>query len=224
VSAFTRRRAEQVGGWRFRRAVVTPPGVDRALFPPLDQPPERPWRWRLLWLGRVVGPKGVETAIRALGLLPQEALLEIVGPVTPTFRAELEDLAASTGVAERLRFAHAPHAEVRTYYQASDVTLFTSAIAHEAFGLVPLEAMASACPVVCTGVGGSGEYCHDGVNCLRVPPRDPAALATAVQRLAAESALRGRIVEGGLRTAAALTVERQARAIERCLYAEIASR
>jgi glycosyltransferase involved in cell wall biosynthesis len=113
---------------------------------------------------------------------------------------------------------------VRTYYQASDVTLFTSTIAHEAFGLVPLEAMASACPVVCTGVGGSGEYCHDGVNGLRVPPEDPAALATAVKRLAVEPALRGRIVEGGLRTAAAFTVERQARAIERCLYAEIASR
>ena len=61
-------RAEQVGGWRFGRAVVTPPGVDRALFPPLDQPPERPWRWRLLWIGRVVAPKGVMTAIQALGL------------------------------------------------------------------------------------------------------------------------------------------------------------
>jgi glycosyltransferase involved in cell wall biosynthesis len=57
-----------------------------------------------------------------------------------------------------------------------------------------------------------------------VPPEAPAALATAVQRLAAEPALRRRIVEGGLRTAAALTLERQARAIERCLYAEIASR
>jgi len=48
--------------------------------------------------------------------------------------------------------------QMRHRYQQADVTLFTSMIEHEAFGLVPLEAMASGCPVIATGVGGSGEY------------------------------------------------------------------
>jgi D-inositol-3-phosphate glycosyltransferase len=72
-------------------------------------------------------------------------------------------------------------------------------IEHEAFGLVPLEAMASGCPLIATGVGGSSEYCLDGVNCIRMPPGDPAALARAVQQLAQSQDLRRRLVGGGLR-------------------------
>jgi hypothetical protein len=38
---------------------------------------------------------------------------------------------------------------------------------------VPLEAMASGCPVIATCMGGSSEYCLDGVNCVRVPLETP---------------------------------------------------
>jgi glycosyltransferase involved in cell wall biosynthesis len=77
--------------------------------------------------------------------------------------------------------------------------------------------------VVSTGVGGSGEYCRDGVNCLRVPPDAAEALAAAVQRLAAEPDLRRQVVAGGLHTAAAHTLDRQAGQIEGCLLTEIAA-
>jgi glycosyltransferase involved in cell wall biosynthesis len=68
-------------------------------------------------------------------------------------------------------------------------------------------------------VGGSSEYCLDGVNCVRVPPGDPAALARAVRQLAQSRDLRRRLVEGGLRTAEAFTLDRQAAGIERLLLA-----
>jgi glycosyltransferase involved in cell wall biosynthesis len=125
-------------------------------------------------------------------------------------------------VADRLHFIdQVPHPKTRDRYLAADVTLFTSTIEQEAFGLVPLEAMASGCPVVSTGVGGSGEYCQHGVNCLRVPPGDLTALAAAVRRLAADPALRRRLVQGGLQTAARLTLDRQGACIEQCLLDEI---
>jgi glycosyltransferase involved in cell wall biosynthesis len=92
-------------------------------------------------------------------------------------------------------------------------------IEHEAFGLVPLEAMASGCSVVATGVGGSSEYCLDGINCIHVPPGDPAALSCAVQQLAQSRGLRRRLVGGGLRTASAFTLDRQAAGIEHMLLA-----
>ena len=217
VSAWTKRRAEQTGGWRFPNAQIIPPGLSPIEFPPPVRVPERPWRWRLLWVGRVIEEKGIETAIRGLSRLPRNATLQIVGMVDPAYRQHLEALAATPSVASRLSFSLASRQQVRSRYQQADVTLFTSRIEHEAFGLVPLEAMASGCPVIATGVGGSSEYCLDGVNCLRVAPGDPAALARAVQHLAQSQDLCRRLVEGGLRTASAFTLDRQAAGIERAL-------
>jgi glycogen synthase len=219
VSAWTKRRAEQIGGWHFPRAQIIFPGLSQTEFPPLVQVPAHPWRWRLLWVGRVIEEKGIETAIHALSLLPPNATLQIVGMVNPAYRQHLQALAATLGVASRLAFSLASRQQIRHHYQRADVTLFTSMIEHEAFGLVPLEAMASGCPVIATGVGGSSEYCLDGVNCVRVPTGDRAALARAVQQLAQSGDLRRRLVEGGLRTAEAFTLDRQAASIERCLLA-----
>ncbi len=220
VSDYTRRRAEEVGGWRFPRFDITRPGVSPAEFPPLAAAPERPWRWRLLWPGRVTQEKGAQTAIKALGLLPEQAVLEILGPVEPAYRRSLLEMAAALGVADRLTYPLASRQDMRAHYQQADVTLFTSMIEHEAFGLVPLEAMASGCPVVATGIGGSGEYCLDDVNCLRCTAGDAESLALAIQRLAANPALRRRLIEGGLRTARELTLDRQAEQIEQWLLAE----
>ena len=53
----------------------------------------------------------------------------------------------------------------------------------EALGLVILEAMALARPVVASDVGGIPEMVEDGVTGLLVPPRDAGALADAIVRL-----------------------------------------
>ncbi len=219
VSAWTKRRAEQIGGWYFPRAEIIFPGLSPTEFPPLVQGPDRPWRWRLLWVGRVIEEKGIETAVHALPLLPLNAMLEIVGPIEPVYRQRLEALAATLEVASRLSFSLASRQQIRQRYQQADVTLFTSMMEHEAFGLVPMEAMACGCPVIATGVGGSSEYCLDGVNCIRIPPGDPAALAHAVRQLAQSRDLLRRLVEGGLHTASACTLDRQAAGIERSLLA-----
>jgi glycogen synthase len=217
VSALTKSRAEQIGGWRFPRAQIIFPGLSSTEFPPLVEMPDHPWGWRLLWVGRVIEEKGIETAIHALSLLPLNATLEIVGMVDPKYRQHLEALAATLGVASRLSFSLASRQQMRQRYQQADVTLFTSKMKHEAFGLVPLEAMASGCPVIATGIGGLGEYCLDGVNCLRVPPGDPAALAHAALQLVQSRDLCQRLVEGGLRTASTCTLDHQAAGIQRSL-------
>ena len=67
----------------------------------------------------------------------------------------------------------------------------------EPFGLVILQAMACARPVIVTAVGGACELIEPGENALAVPAGDSAALALAIERLAADPALRLRLAEAG---------------------------
>jgi glycosyltransferase involved in cell wall biosynthesis len=212
VSEFTRVRAEEMADVDVTDASIVSPGIDVSDFP-LAQPGDRPWRGKLLCVGRVVPQKGFDAAIRVLAGLVVDTTLTIVGPGGP-HRDELRRLAVELGVAERVFWTDIDRSELRDRYREADALLFPSTGA-EAFGLVPLEAMACATPVVATAFGGSAEYLSDGENCLVVPPGNPEAIEVALARLKDDPALRRRIVEGGLNTAARFTVDRFADALER---------
>ena len=57
--------------------------------------------------------------------------------------------------------------------------------------------MAQAKPVVATAVGGTPEAVVDGETGLLVPPRDPPALARALERLLGDDDVRRRLGEAG---------------------------
>ena len=213
LSRFVRERVVEATGWRPAHETVTYTGIDPADFP-IGSGDARPWRWRLLCVGRVEPRKGFATAVEALAVLPAEATLRIVGPDDGTHTAELTDLAARLGVADRVSFGVSPRSELRDEYAAADALLFTSAW-QEPFGLVPVEAMAGATPVVAAATGGAKEYLADERNCLVVPPKDAATLAAAVRRRADAGALRERLVAGGRATAADLDVGTLADVMER---------
>ena len=78
--------------------------------------------------------------------------------------------------------------------------VFVQTSRHEGFCLPVLEAMSTGLPVVCTDAHGNRDFCRDGENCL-MPEPNPAAVATAIQSLLDDDALRARLAEGGLRTA-----------------------
>jgi glycosyltransferase involved in cell wall biosynthesis len=59
--------------------------------------------------------------------------------------------------------------------------------------LAILEMMAAGVPVVSTAVGGVPDLIEDGVHGLLVPPRDPASLAAALERLSADVQARARM-------------------------------
>jgi glycosyltransferase involved in cell wall biosynthesis len=196
---------------RFRATRVIHLGVDLGAFP-LTEPDVREWRWRLLFVGRLDPAKGIETLLRALAHLPRETTLRIIGGSGADYQHALADLAGSLGIGERVSFERRTREEIRSAYLDADAVVFPSEW-QEPFGIVPLEAMACATPVVTTRQGGSAEFLDDGVNCLAFEPGDNAALAAAVGRLAADPAIRHRLVSGGLTTAGRLTSARHAAAV-----------
>jgi glycogen(starch) synthase len=194
--------AARAAGWRLPDAVVHHPGVDPGQFAPA---PSQPWGWRLLYCGRIDPRKGIETAIRALALLPAGATLTIHGDGDRAHAATLRALAGELGVAGRVGFTVSDHAGVADVYRVCDVLVFPVTWS-EPWGLVPLEAMAIGRPVVASRAGGGpAEYLEDGRNCLQFGPGDAPGLAAALQRLAASEELRATLVRGGAATAGRLS-------------------
>ena len=64
---------------------------------------------------------------------------------------------------------------------------------HEGTPVSLIEAMAAGRPVVATRVGGVPDLIRDRETGLLVPPRDPAALAAAIQELLDDPGLRARL-------------------------------
>lgn len=186
-------------GWRLPRAAILPPGVDSSERFALR--PSGPWRWRLLYCGRLDPRKGVATAIEALEHLPPEAALTIHGQGDKVYRAELEGLAARCGVAGRVRFTSSDHERVPDVYAQADVLVFPVRW-EEPWGLVPLEAMAIGRPVVASRAGGGpAEYLEPGQNCLLFEPGNAVGLADQIRHLGEDPGLRGSLVAGGHSTA-----------------------
>lgn len=183
-------------------------GPDLSLFRFVDAADRPPWRWRLLYLGRIDERKGVAIAIDALRHLPDEATLDIVGSGDDGHLADLRRRAQEDGLQGRVRFAERrPRADLPAVLAGADALIFPVTWG-EPWGLVPSEAMAAGTPVIGSGRGGSGEYMRDGENSLIFDPDEgPEALAARVRDLAADPALRERLRTGGRATVADLARE-----------------
>lgn len=95
--------------------------------------------------------------------------------------AEIATRARQLGLADRVRFT-GPLANVERAYHAAD--LFVMPSSREAFGMVLVEAMASAMPVVATEIKGvTDEIVATRHTGILVPAGDPDALASALREL-----------------------------------------
>ena len=179
---------------------------------------------RLLAVGRLGRYKGFDVLIDALGERPRDTLL-LVGD--GECADELRARAHSRGVADRVRFAgEVDDARLASAYASADVFVLPSLDRGEAFGLVLLEAMRAALPVVASAIPGSGvgSVVVDGETGWLVPPGDARALAAAIARFD-DAALRERCGrQGRERWQASFTLERSARETRRLHAAAVAER
>jgi glycosyltransferase involved in cell wall biosynthesis len=147
----------------------------------------------ILFVGRLIYYKGLDFLIRAL--TDVDANLIIVGQ--GVLEEELLRLAAELGVADRVHFVGSVSAEdLPAYYHACDVFTLPSVAESEAFGFVQLEAHACGKPVVSTNLPTGVPYANlDNVTGLIVPPKNPEALAVALNRLLSDRPFRYQLGE-----------------------------
>jgi glycosyltransferase involved in cell wall biosynthesis len=155
----------------------------------------------IISIGQLWERKGLRYLVEACGVLRDRGAdfrCEIVGD--GPLRAELEALIQELDLADRvLLTGPQPFPEVVRRYRRASVFVLPCIVTDEGdrdgIPNVILEAMASRLPVVSTAVSGIPEVIHDGETGLVVPQRDPAAIADAVQRLAADPGLAAAIGE-----------------------------
>ena len=85
-------------------------------------------------------------------------------------------------------------------FRALDIVVHAST-QPEPFGRTIAEGMACARPVIVSAAGGAVELFTPDHDAIGIPPGDPAALAAAIARLAADPSLRQRLGEHGRQTA-----------------------
>ena len=134
--------------------------------------------------------KGIDELIHATALLrakPVGLHLVVVGEGDDLPR--LRELAIDGGVADSVHFLGRVRAEeLAACYASADVFALPSS--GEGFGLVFLEAMAFAKPIVGSACGGTTDLVGHGVNGLLVPPGDIPKLADALESLLENPPLR----------------------------------
>jgi rhamnosyl/mannosyltransferase len=207
------------------RCTIVPYGIDAAHFQKARAADVAEIRQRhgsrlILFVGQLRYYKGVEYLIRAMPQVAGRALL--AGGANSVRQSELEGLARSLGVADRVIFLGEQDEALPALYHACDVFVLPSIERSEAFGIVQLEAMAAGRPVVSTDVGTGVSWVNQHeITGIVVPPRDPAALAAAMNRVLDDPALGASMgAAGRLRVNETFTRAQMIEAIER-VYARV---
>ena len=135
----------------------------------------------LLYLGRLEYEKGIQDLIGALPRIRRThpgTTLTIAGDGTQHHL--LVELARKHKVLKATRFVgRLDHEGLVELLHTVDAAVLPSH--YEPFGIVALEAAATGAPLITSNVGGLGEAVIDGQTGMSFPPRDVAALATAVR-------------------------------------------
>jgi glycosyltransferase involved in cell wall biosynthesis len=180
-SAFVRDLMLQ-NGFAREQVHVVPYFTTQPEPPPAETAPPVPGR--LFCAARLVPEKGVDHLLRALAELPPPAHLVLAGE-GPS-RPDLERQAEALSLRNRVQFAGLlGRSAMRQSFEESEIVVVPS-VWPETFGIVGIEAMAHARPVVAYDAGGIREWLAPDRVGLLVPRGDIPGLTAAIRSLLAD--------------------------------------
>lgn len=149
----------------------------------------------LTFVGRLAPPKDLLTLLKAFERIRGGSLILVGdGPL----RLQVEQFVRRRSLNDRVALLGA-RTDIPEILAASDVFVLPSR--WEGLPLTIIEAMMAGLPVIATRVGGVSELVEDGVTGFLVPPRDPVALAKAIQKLFDDEELRLKMSQAGRKKA-----------------------
>lgn len=180
---------------------VIPNGVDPDYFTP-KAPKIAEFdddKLNILFVGRFDPRNGLKTMLEAFKLVKQQfdnCRLIVVGdgPLRPYYRSLVDKR-----LAKDVRFAGLVNGGRPSYYATADI--YCTPCTKASFGVVLLEAMASAVPIVASDINGYRLVMQDGEQGIMVPENRPQAFAQSLLRLLRDPELRRRMGEKGRQTA-----------------------
>jgi glycosyltransferase involved in cell wall biosynthesis len=194
IVAVSRSTAEdlQHRGFKANRIEVIPNGVDASFYSPSTRSPKSPFPL-VLYLGRLKRYKRVDLILRAFARVwseRREARLIIAGQGDA--RASLERLAGELGIANAVRFAgFVSEQEKRDLFRRAWVHMLTSS--KEGWGITNIEAAACGTPTIASDAPGLRDSVENGITGFLVPHGDVSAIATRLQEVIDNTALRSRL-------------------------------
>ena len=181
---------------------IIPNGVDVDFYANAKPFPEyRDGKFNILFVGRLEPRKGAMYLLRAYAALktrhPETRLILCnYGPQL----GELRRFVRRERLADVLFAGRVSDEDKARFYKTADVFCAPST-GQESFGIVLLEAMAAGLPIVASDIHGYKKVVQRNVSGLLVEPKDPEAIAEAVERLIREPELRSRLGEAASRRA-----------------------
>jgi glycosyltransferase involved in cell wall biosynthesis len=180
------------------------------------------------YAGHLYPWKGVDVFVRALALAPGVQGLIVGGHPGEADLERVERLAADLGLGPRLTITKLlPPRQVEAALQHASVLVLpnpASAISERYTSPLKLfEYLAIGRPIVASNLSAVREVLTDDATALLVPPGDPGALASAIERLRADSALASRLATAAHDLAPRYSWDARAARIEGALEAAVAS-
>lgn len=186
-------------GWLTAGAVcLLPGGSDLPPGPTARRPPGAPAT--VGFIGSLAPHKGALVFARALARLDPERVRGRLAAPLEWFPDETRRVAQALGPQRREALLGRLEPSERAAFYAGLDALVVPSLWDENAPLVILEARRSGVPVIASDRGALREHVRDGVDGLRFPPGDEAALAERLARLAADPALGSRLAAAAPRT------------------------